>query len=345
MKVGMVGLATLYWPMAIGNGLQGCEEVEFLGAATLDASDTTIQGALGVSSEEYAKRYNVKLYNNPEDMVTKEHLDTVVLTTKHTEHAIWVERMAKLGVNVYIPKTFTTTLSDAERIVQAQKRYGIKIAVGPSARYLPAFTAAKNAVDKGLIGQPFSIRICHHHGTIDVFKKNDWYRNPEEGGPELSLGWYGIDLILHFMGEKVKTVSADYGNFTSPDSPFMDCGRLTMRMDNDSIASFDMYFCNRVPYPSWQMEILGPKGVISIHRTEGDSTRTVVSLDSANGYELLPIPSQTPNWEMFWVEDFKSGRQPAISAEEAKLITQISLTARESASKGCPIKFWDLIQL
>jgi len=333
----MVNLSALYWPMAIGRGLQSSEGVKFLGVATIGVNESTIRETIGISSEEYAKNFNVKLYDNAEEMVKKEYLDTVVLTTRHTEHAIWAEKMAKLGVNIYIPKTFATTLPDAERIVQAQKRYGIKVAVGPSARYLPAFVTAKNAINNGLIGKPFSIRICHHHGTIDVFNKNDWYRDPEEGGPELSLGWYGIDLILHFMGNKVKTVFAEYGNFTSPNSPFMDCGRLTMRMDNDSIASFDMYFCNRIPYPSWQMEIIGTKGVISIHRVEGDSTKTVVSLDSANGYELLPVPSQTPNWEMFWVEDFKTGRQPDISAEEAKLITQISLSARESASKGCVI--------
>jgi predicted dehydrogenase len=339
MRVGMINLSTIYWPMAIGRGLKAIEGVEFLSAATIGVSDATIRETLGISSEEYAKNFNVKLYDDAEEMVNNEHLDTVILTTKHSEHATWTERMAKLGVNIYIPKTFTTTLSDAERIVQAQKLYSIKIAVGPSGRYLPQFVAAKNAIDSGLIGKPFSMRLCHHHGTIDGFSKNDWYRDPKEGGPELSLGWYGIDLLLHFMGEKVKTVSADYGNFTTPDSPFMDCGHITMRMDDDSIALFDMYFCNRVPYPSWQMEIVGTKGVISIHRVEGDSAKTVVGLDGNNGYEILPVPSQTPNWEMFWVEDFKADRQPEVSAEEAKLITQISLAARESTNTRHPVRF------
>ena len=337
MRVGMVGLAALYWPIAIGKGLQASKGVRFLGAATLDASETAIQETLGISAAEYAERFKVKLYSQAEEMIADERLDTVVLITRHTEHAVWAERMAKLGANIFIPKTFATTMSDAERIVQAQKRYGVKIAVGPSARYLPPMMAAKNAVDKGLIGKPFAARICHHHGTIDVFNKGDWYRDPKEGGPELSLGWYGIDLVLHFMEDKVKTVSAEYGNFTTPDSPFMDCGRITMRLEGGGIASFDMYFCNRVPYPSWQVEIVGPEGVISIHRTEGDSTKTAVSLDSGQGYQTLPLPSRTPGWETFWIDDFKKGREPAISAEVAKLITQISLAARDSASQGCPI--------
>jgi UDP-N-acetylglucosamine 3-dehydrogenase len=337
MKIGIAGLAALYWPLAMGRGLQGRADVEFCAAATLDVPEMTIRTLLGISAQEYAERFNLTLYHNAEEMVTQEQLDTVVLVTRHTEHAQWAERLASLGVNLFIPKTFTTTLQDAERIVQAQKQYGVKIAVGPSARYLPPFMAAKQAVQQGLIGKPFAVRICHHHGTIDVFHQQDWYRDPDEGGPELSLGWYGIDLALHLMEDKVKTVFAAYGNFTSPASPFMDCGRIEMRMAQGGMASFDMYFCNRVAYPSWQLEIVGPLGVVSIHRVEGDARKTVVSLDGPNGYEILPLPEQTPGWEMFWVDDFMNNREPAISAEMAKQITEIALAARESASQGCVV--------
>src|SRR5687767_11135213 len=131
MRVGMVGLAALYWPIAIGRGLQA-KEVEFLGVATLGLNETEIQETLGISAVEYAEKFNIRLYSQPEEMVTQERLDTVVLATRHTEHARWAERMAELGLNIFIPKTFTTTLAEAEQIVQAQKRYGVKIAVGPS---------------------------------------------------------------------------------------------------------------------------------------------------------------------------------------------------------------------
>ena len=191
--------------------------------------------------------------------------------------------------------------------------------------------AVKTALDQDLIGQPFALRICHHHGVIDVFRPRDWYRAPQEGGPELSLGWYGIDLALYLMQQDVETVYAQYGNFTSPDSPFMDCGRIEMQMAQNRMAAFDMYFCNRFPYPAWQLEIVGPKGMISIHRVEEDARKTVVSLDSAAGHKLLPLPTVTPGWEMFWVDDFLHRRKPAISAMDAKRITQIALAARDAA--------------
>jgi len=107
-----------------------------------------------------------------------------------------VERLAALGVNIFIPKPLRTTLEDAERIVQAQKQYGVKIAVGPSARFSATDDGCEAGGRSGLDWQAVAVRICHHHGTIDVFNQHDWYREPSEGGPELSLGWYGIDLGL-----------------------------------------------------------------------------------------------------------------------------------------------------
>ena len=67
---------------------------------------------------------------------------------------------------------------------------------------------------------------------------------------------------------------------------------------------------------------------------EGDSRKTVVSLDSAQGYTTLPMPEQTPGWEMFWVDEFMNHREPTISAETAQEITTIALAARESAHQG-----------
>ncbi len=333
MRIGIAGLNGLYWPVAAGNWLASRPDIQFLAAASLGEDRASIKDNLGLTPEEYAAKYGVKLYDRAEEMIETEKLDTVMLVSRHSQHAGWVERLAPLGVNLYIPKTFVTTPEDADRIVAAGKTHAIQIAVGPSARFLPQMAALKTALAEDRIGTPFAVRICHHHGTIDVFNQHYFYRDAQEGGPELSLGWYGIDLAMHFMQDKVSSVYAKYGNYTSPDSPFMDCGRMVLSMQHGGTASFDMYFCNRVNYPSWQVEITGPKGVLSIHRIE-NSTKTVVSLEDKQGYHALPLSENSPQWEMFWVDEFIQGRQPSLTAEYAREVTLISLAARESANYG-----------
>ena len=331
MRIGLAGLNALYWPISIGDGLSEKPVVQFVGAATLGESGPRIKATLGLSPDEFAAKYNVALYDRAETMIVEEQLEAVALVTPHSLHAEWVERLASLGVDLYLPKTFATSAQQADRIVEAERASGIRVAVGPSARFLPQLAAVKQALDQDLIGEPFSLRICHHHGTIDGFSNTDWYRNPIEGGPELSLAWYGIDLALQLMNDKVKGVSAAYGNFTTPGSPFMDCGRITLQMGRGGIASFDMYFCNRFNYPAWQLEIAGPKGLISIHRGATDASQTVVSLDSPAGYQLLPVPQGTPHWERFWIDELASGRPPSLTADYARYVTLISLAARDAA--------------
>jgi myo-inositol 2-dehydrogenase/D-chiro-inositol 1-dehydrogenase len=330
----MVGLAALYWPQTMGKALAAHPAVDFRAAATLGMDDAAIAAMLGRTPQEYAAQFGLALHSDARQMITDEALDTVVLITPHSLHAEWVEQLAPLGVNIFVPKTFATTLADAQRMVDAQAQYNIRLAVGPTARYLPSFMAVKSALADGLIGKPFSLRLSHHHGTLDVFDAADWYRNPAEGGPELSLGWYGIDLILHLLDDRVTHIYAHYGNFTTPDSPFMDCGRMLLQMAQGGSATFDMLFCNRFAYPSWQLEVVGTEGIIVIQRSAPDSNGAVVTLHNKAGTQPLPLPQHTPGWEHFWIEEFLHGRPLSLDARDALEITRLSLAARHAAQSG-----------
>jgi predicted dehydrogenase len=165
-----------------------------------------------------------------------------------------------------------------------------------------------------------------------VFRRGDFYRDPREGGPELSLGWYLVDLAMHLLKQPVARVSAEYGTYTTPDSPFMDCGRLTLRMADGAVASCDMYFCNRFAYPSWEMEMTGDKGALLV-RQAGDGAPKVTLL-TRSGSREIPLPARAPDWELFWVDEFRTRRAPSVSAAYAAEVTRVCLAAREAARKG-----------
>jgi UDP-N-acetylglucosamine 3-dehydrogenase len=334
LRVGMVGLTSLYWPIAIARGLARERGAKLLAAATLGSPEKAVVEHLGMTAEAYAIQFSLTLYRDAEEMIRREKLDAVVLCVPHSEHADWAEKMARLGVDIYIAKSFATTLSEATRIVQAGKTHGVNIACGPSDRYHPAIFAAKTAIAHGLIGEPFALRLAHHHGTIDGFHKNDWYRRKKEGGPELSLAWYVIDLAMHLTGSRVKQVFALYRNYTTPASPFMDCGKMVLSMGTGAMVSCDMFFCNRFPYPTWEMEIIGTRGAVVVHADPASHGKTVATLHSAKGIKPLPLPSRQPDREVAWVEGFRKGRPAVVPAEEALEITRISLAALESARTG-----------
>jgi UDP-N-acetylglucosamine 3-dehydrogenase len=329
IDIGLVGITALYWPLAMAQGLQKHPSGRLRAFCTLGDSTPEIQHHLGLTPNAFATKFDLKQYAGWEEMLAREKLQALIICTRHTEHAAMVERLAPYGIDLYVLKSFATTLEDCRRIVAAGRKYRIKIAVGPSGRFIPALAAAKQALPR--IGAPFSMRLCHHHGVIDVFQPRDWYRDPAEGGPELSLAWYIIDLIRHFMGQPVERVAAEYGNFNSPRSPYMDCGKLLLRFKDGAQASADMYFCNRVPYPSWEMEIMGPRGVITVRESGPELS---AGIRTSRGYQPLAVHRCLPSWELFWVDEFRRKRKPSINAEEAAEITRLSLAARQAAHTG-----------
>jgi predicted dehydrogenase len=333
----MVGLTSLYWPIAVACGLAREKEAKLLAAATLGSPKKAVLEHLGMTPEAYATRFSLTLYRDAEEMIRREKLDAVVLCVPHSAHADWTERMARLAVDIYIPKSFATTLSDAVRIVQAGRAHGVNIACGPSDRYQPAILAAKAAIARGMVGEPFALRLAHHHGTLETFHENNWYRRKKEGGPELSLAWYVIDLAMHLTGSRVNRVFALYRNYTTPGSPFMDCGKIVLSMDTGAMVSCDMYFCNRFPYPVWEMEILGPRGAVVVRADPASPGKGIALLHSAKGVKMLPLSSRPPDRETAWVEGFRKGRPAVVPAEEALEITRISLAALESSRSGQPV--------
>jgi predicted dehydrogenase len=333
MRIGMAGIAALYWPVTIANGLAARRDARLVSFATLGVSPSEVKQHLGMTPDEYAAKYGATQYAELDDMMRCEELDAVAVCTRHTQHAKWVERLAPYGKDIFVAKTYTTTMADADRIVAAGRKHHVHVAVAPSARFLPWFVAARQAVDAGRIGTPFSLRICHHHGTIDAFHRKDFYREEKEGGPELSLGWYLVDLVLYLLQQPAVRVSAEYGNYTTPGSPFMDMGKLTMRLKGGAMASCDMYFCSRFAFPTWEMELVGAKGAILVRQPAGQ-TSTSVALTTAKGQQELTPPQRTPHWELFWVDELKQRCAPSLDAAYAREVTRVCLAARESAKRN-----------
>jgi myo-inositol 2-dehydrogenase/D-chiro-inositol 1-dehydrogenase len=338
LRIGIVGLASLYWPVALAKNLAKLPQARLLAAADLGESAEQIRATLGCTGEEFASQFGVRVYRQIDEMIRAERLDTVAICSRHSLHAQHVEQAAACGADIYLCKTMATTSDDCGRIVQAGRRHGVRIAVGPGGRFQPQHVLARRLVDDARIGRPIAVRISHNHGTLDVFAPADWYRDAEEGGPELSLGWYVVDVLRGILPQPVRRVYAEYGNFATPLSPFMDQGKVVLRFADGAIGSCDLYFSNRFRFPTWDLEVIGTEGAIRTH-AGGDDGLPQALLWTAKGVEQLEVPAGD-NWTAdtaAWVGAFAAGQNPPIDAAEGQLITEISLACRESARRGQPV--------
>jgi len=123
-------------------------------------------------------------------MLARERLDIVSIAPRWCDQRIeMVLAAAKSGVKaIYCEKPFARTLQEADEMLSACSKYGVKIAVAHQTRAHPFITTAKRLVAEGLIGEMMEL-----HG----FGKQD----TRGGGQDLMvLGTHILDLMVFFAG-------------------------------------------------------------------------------------------------------------------------------------------------
>lgn len=334
MRLGVAGPASVYYPNAFAQAARKIESVQLVAAATAGRPEEAVRAALRMRPTEYAEKYGLTLYEDPVEMVRRESLDGVFVCAEFSRMYESVEALAPLGVHLYIAKAMANTVERAERIVAACGKAGITAASGPTMRFDAGLRAAHKRLADGAIGDILCVRVMHQHGSLVGWPEGDWYLQPEQGGPVLSLGWYVYDAIRWLSGSEISRVFAEYDNYATPGSPFMDNGKAVCRLQSRAIASADLYFSTRWPFPTWEIEVIGSTGAIKTMQTGYEAmqfgpTGVEAFQQTRNDMVLAEIQD--------WVDACRTGGRPEVPVEDAARTLAVCLAAKRSADDGLPV--------
>jgi predicted dehydrogenase len=291
--------------------------------------------SLGKTPEEYAAEHNVALYHDATEMIKKEGLQAVCICARHTEIVDFVELVAPLGVDIYIAKPMATTMEAANRIVKAVRDNNVIATSGTTERFDGGIRAAYQQFKSGAIGELISIRALHQHGNISGFPKGDWYWDEEQGGPELSLIWYAGDVVRWFAGSDVARVYAEYDNYLSDNSPFMDNGKVIMRFENKVMGSIDIYFSVKGwRFPSYEVELVGTEGCIRTQQSVYEGM--LFTKDGVTNFYRIQNNNLLDEMR-HWVQCCINKTDPDLTIEDACSVIELCLACRQSARTHTPV--------
>lgn len=334
MRVGMYGLHAAYWPTALADCVHQVPGAELVGAAHLGFDPEWTQAIMGRSPEEFAAGYGLRLYEDPEEMIRQEGVEAVCLSGPHTDLPAHCARAASLGCHCYVAKPMAVDLAGADRIVEAARSAGVVAVSGMTERFDPAIRAAKQRLDAGEIGRLIGIRALHQHGRLN-FHPRDWWNDPEQGGPELSLMWYVADVCRWLAGSEVQRVYAEYGTFHSPGSPFMDNGKALFRFANGCLGSADIYFSCDFEFPQWEVEVMGTQGAL---RTQQSAYSLMAFGPGGPRAAVRGAHPMLLDEVRNWLAACRGEEQPFITVEDARQVMEVCFAARESARTGGPVE-------
>lgn len=165
---------------------------------------TTIVRRNGASDPRYP---DVTFVSSVDELLARP-IDLVVVVTSNTSHHPIAKQCLLASRHVVVDKPFTTTVAEAEDLVQVAKQKGRVVSVYQERRYTGDFVTVQRVVADGVLG-----RIVSYEAHFDRFRlelrPGAWREQPLPGsGVWFDLGPHLLDQALLLFGIP-EAISAD----------------------------------------------------------------------------------------------------------------------------------------
>jgi predicted dehydrogenase len=148
------------------------------------------------------KKYlsNINVYQDFQEMLDKEDLDIVVITTPVFLHKGMIEAAMKKNVHIFVEKPLAKNQVETKAILQ--QPCSKKSLVGYCRRFMGTYNLAKKIIDNELLGK---VHFFHSYLFVSqVFTQGQgWMYDPRMsgGGVLIDLGSHAIDLFHYLFGD------------------------------------------------------------------------------------------------------------------------------------------------
>jgi len=227
IRIGVLG-AGLYAGAVFLPIIQKSSSIERLG----------ICSAKGLNAKQLAHKFNYKFACSDENQIFESNdINTVVILTRHNDHARQIIRGLELGMNIYCEKPIGISIEELLKIKGAFENSRSTLMVGFNRRFSPFIQKTKEFLNKS----PEPKRI-HYRVNAGLLPLNHWLHDHNQGGGRIiGEGCHFIDLCL-FLAES-RPVSVHTVGLPNLGKYKDDNVIITIKFEDGSIATID-YLAN-----------------------------------------------------------------------------------------------------
>ncbi len=158
-------------------------------------------------AEEASKSFGIpKAYGSYEELLADPEIEAIYNPLPNHLHVPWSVKAADAGKHVLCEKPLSMSAAEAETLIAARDRAGVKIGEAFMVRTHPQWLRARELLREGRIGGLRSI-LCH----FSYFNRDP--KNPRNilewgGGAVMDIGCYPINISRLISGEEPRRVCA-----------------------------------------------------------------------------------------------------------------------------------------
>jgi UDP-N-acetylglucosamine 3-dehydrogenase len=226
-----------------------------------------------------AKKYGARFYCNYEELLREENVDAVYIaieTYRHKEVAI---RAAEEGKHILLEKPIALNLKDADEVIKAARKAGVKLMLPFNPRFTEPLKKAKEMMDAGEIGLLEYINAISENVKPPIFLQGldmSWFLDVRKsgGGGFMDTAPHGVDSLMWLIGDVPKKVYADIGAKIYG-FPVDDIGTAVLEFRNGVVAVLTAGWGNPKGY-SYGIEmkyyLVGREGFLDVRTAYPDFT-------------------------------------------------------------------------
>lgn len=152
----------------------------------------------------------IKGYSSYDEMLEKEDLDIVMITTPHDLHAPMALKALYSGRHVFVEKPMCCSLEECEELVAAVRKTGMKLGINQNVRCAAGFHYLFDQQAAGTIGDPYYIHADYisNCSPAGLESPDPSHHNHHDFSVLMPGGSHPVDLILGLMGDEARQVYA-----------------------------------------------------------------------------------------------------------------------------------------
>jgi len=283
-----------------------------------------------------AAKYSCTGYGDVADLLRNEQVDVASISVPTPHHAETAQQLIDAGVNVLIEKPITTTVDEAQALIEAAKANGVSLGVGHIERFNPVILGLKALLDSGDIGDILQISVQR------IGPRPDSDRGT---GVFLDLATHDIDIVRFLTGSEVSTIASLWKNVTA--SQYEDLGAGLLSMDDGTLVIITENWVS--PTKVREITVTGVHGLLvadtltqDLFQFDNDYTTSewasILNFRGTSEGRMIrhrltkdePLRLELDSWVESITNDTKFG----VSGEDGLAALKIALQLRDGANNG-----------
>lgn len=304
-----------------------------------------------------ARELGAKPYPALDDALADPDVDAIVIATPHPSHLDITLRAAAARKHVLAEKPLGVTPSEADAMIAACRRAGVKLGVLFNNRFRPEAAKMRQLIDEGAIGDIYRAAMSSAMlRTQDYYDRLDWRGGwqSEGGGALLNQGIHAIDMFQWLAGMP----NAVFGMLAALKHRIEveDYATALLRYDSGMQATLH---CNTAQAPNQQrLELYGERGAIimedwrvTLQTLETpaqrfiDTDKSVAFVSPSHTEAILEFEPPAVSTHALAIDDFARAimddREPAVTGEDAlrsqDLVAAITLSGCRAKQVSLPV--------